>query len=84
MLCLTNKDKLMNDCLVLQILAKKWLTENCEDCSQSSKQSHKQEIGCREISKFLGEKNWNYHKVADYLRMAEKLHPDILEEIITI
>ena len=33
------------------------------------------------ISKFLGEKNWSKSKVADLLRLAQKLHPKILKDL---
>jgi len=63
------------------LLAKKWLEENRRNNIQSSKQSHKDEIGSRQISEFLGVKNWHFTKVAEYLRISEKLNPKILHEM---
>ena len=57
------------------LLAKKWLEENRKDTLQSSKQSHKNEIGSRQISEFLGVKNWSASKVQAYLRIANNLNP---------
>lgn len=62
------------------LLAKKWL-EGTVQPVDSSKPTHKQEVGVREISAFLGEKNWSKSKVAEYLHLAAKLDPKILGEM---
>lgn len=52
-----------------------------DDSVVSSKKTHKETIGAREIAKFLGEKNWSHDKVQQYLRMHEQLNPIILKNL---
>lgn len=63
------------------LTAKRWIAENRPRNGQSSKQSHKDEVGSREISDFLGEKNWSKSKVAELLKIQRDLHPDLLDKI---
>jgi len=41
-----------------------------------------QGIGCRQISEFLGEKNWSKSKVAGYLKIHGSLSPKIQHEMV--
>ena len=64
------------------LLAKKFLEENSVHAADAvKKQGHWQGIGCREISEFLGEKNWGKSKVHEYLKLHERLNPKILHKI---
>ena len=52
------------------------------DDERASQETITKGIGSGTISLFLGEKNWSKSKVADLLRMAEKLHPKIMKELM--
>jgi len=64
------------------VATKKWL-ERCPPSGHRTGRGDRglQGIGSRQISEFLGEKNWSKTKIADLIKMHTNLHPDIQQEL---
>ncbi|MCH8068494.1 MAG: hypothetical protein IID16_04365 [Candidatus Marinimicrobia bacterium] len=61
------------------VAVKRYLLENRPSggrFSESEKPTHKSEAGAREISDFLGTKNWSKSRVANLLKLHNDLHAD--------